>query len=510
MRRLSALLTVAACGGLPSSLSAQDGIDACEVEESRSLNAIGRGTPYQVVFLGGPVIRCTGGLRITADSAVMTEQTKITEFIGRVDYQDTAKALTTDYAQYHGRERRLIAQGNVVLTDVQTGSVITAPFLDYYQASDTRPDELVLISAGRPRAVMIRTPAADSLARDTTVIDADAMEIHGQTRFVGRGNVEITRAGTKAYAGSSEFVQGGGTMRLIGEARIESDSLRMAGDSIVGETTDDEEFRELRAWGRAATLDGEAVDIEAPWIRILLVDGVVDRLIAAVPGAAPAAAVLAAADTLPPDTVAVAPDTLGLAADSLALATDSLGADSLGLEPERVPLPVPTGAPGAAEGPRARAVSADFRLLGDSIDALAPGRVLERVVAVGHAFGERLLPDDTLSAGLPEVARRDWLEGAVIRATFTEAPEMRPDTAADRVLESVTAIGEPARSIYRRIDPADPGTGYSISYLLARRIRIELAEGEVQDVEAESAQGLYLQPRVAGAVGTGGTPVVRR
>jgi LptA/(LptD N-terminal domain) LPS transport protein len=466
----------------PGAASGQEP-DACDILDSRGLNVINRGSPFQVVFLGGPVIACPGGVRISADSAVMSESTRITEFIGRVNYQDTVKALTTDYAQYHENDRRLVAQGSVVLRDLEAGSVVEAPFLDYYQTSDTRLEELVRMSAGRPRATLVRDSRAEPGTRDTTIVDADQMEIHGQTRFIGSGNVEITRAGTKAYAQSAEFEQGGGTMRLTGQARIDADSLRMAGDSIFAETTEEDEFRELVAWGDSATLDGEAVDVNAPWIRILFEAGEVERLVAAVPGAAP---VIAQPDTAMADSLAIA--------DSAAVADTAVADTAVAGPPPQAPPALPAAEPRDPDAPHATAVSADFRLVGDSIDARLPGRVLDRVTAVGNAFGERLLADDTLSAALPEIARRDWMEGIVIEATFTDAPESRPDTAADRVLEAITATGEPARSIYRRLDADDPESGYAISYILASRIRILLDEGEVRDVEAEGAQGLYLQP----------------
>ena len=483
MRWHALLLVPALCTGFAASASAQ--ARDCEILDSRVLNFINRDTPYQVVFVGGPVISCSGGMRISADSAVMSESTRIMEFIGHVDYQDTVKALTTDYAQYHGNDRRLVAQGNVFLTDVKTGSVIQAPFLDYYQTSDTRAEELVLMSAGRPRATLLRERPDEPAMRDTTVVDADRMEIHGETRFLGSGNVEITRSGTKAYAQSAEFMQGGGTMRLIGDARVDGDSLRMAGDSIVGETTDDEEFSDLAAWGENATLDGESVDLDAPWIRIMFEDGEVDRLVAAVPGAAP---VIVSPDSAMADSAAVA--------DSAAAAAPP--------PPVQAPIALPPAAAPDPDRPRATAVSADFRLVGDSIDANLPGRTLERVVAVGGAFGERLLEDDSLSAGLPEIARRDWMEGTVIEATFIDAPEARPDTAADRVLDAIVATGSPARSIYRRLDEDDPASGYAISYILASRIRIQLVGGEVRDVEAEGAQGLYLQPARTAVARAGG------
>jgi lipopolysaccharide export system protein LptA len=501
MRVLAAAVCSALWLGSPVHATAQ--ARDCQILDSRVLNFIQRDTPFQIVFVGGPVISCSGGMRISADSAVMSESTKIMEFIGRVDYEDTVKALTTDYAQYHGNDRRLVAQGNVVLTDVETGSIIEAPFLDYYQTSDTRLEELVMMPAGRPRATLVRERRDEPGIRDTTVVDADAMEIHAQTRFVGRGNVEITREGMTAYAQSAEFAQGGGTMRLLGDARVDSDSLRMAGDSIFGETTEEEEFSDLAAWGDNATLDGD-VDIDAPWIRIMFDAGEVNRLVAAVPGAAP---VIVAPDTSVADSAALA-DTAAVA-DTMAVA-DTVAAADTAAAVAPAPVALPAAKPYDPDRPRATALSADFRLVGDSIDAYLPERKLDRVIAVGNAFGERLLEDDTLSAGLPEIARRDWLEGIVIEASFIDAPEQRADTAADRVLDAVVATGSPARSIYRRLDADNPSGGYAISYVLASRIRIQLEEGEVRDVEAEGAQGLYLQPvravatRVTGAPAGGG------
>src|SRR5690606_3503004 len=224
--------------------------------------------------------------------------------------------------------------------------------------------------------------------------------------------------------------------------------------SITGITTENEDFRELVAWGDTATLDGESVDVQAPWIRILFEDGEVNRLVAAVPGTAPA---IPEPDSAMADSAALA--------DSAVVADTAAVADTaqVGPPPPGPPVMLPEAKPRDPNAPRALAVSADFRLVGDSIDASLPNRVLERVVAVGNAFGERILQDDTLSAGLPEIAQRDWMEGIVIEATFADAPEAQGDSAAERVLEAITATGAPARSIYRRLDEDDPESGYAIS-----------------------------------------------
>jgi hypothetical protein len=485
------LLPVMGAALLPGHGSAQEG--ACDVESRRGeTNFINRDTPYQMAFIAAPVVRCPGGLVVIADSATHASSTNMIELVGSVSYRDSVKTLTADYAQYYARDRHVIAQGNVVLTDLQEGGVILAPYLDYYQASETRPEDLIIMHSGRPRAILVQASAADSMQRDTTIVDADGMEIRGRTHFIGQGNVEVDRAGTKGYGQYAEFMQGGGVLRLTGTARLQSDSLRMAGDSIVGETTAEEEFRELVAWGDLATLHGEEIEIDAPWIRVLFQDGEVDRLIAAVPGSSR------------PPPVVVATDSAALPANSAAIADTAVVAETSppGMQAGPPPVaPAPLADPPPARDPSAplaRAVSADFRLVADSIDALAPNRTLEQVTAVGMAYGERLLTDDSLSQALPEIAQRDWLRGDTIVATFAEAPPSETDTAAQRVLERIVAAGGPASSVYRQLDEDDPSGGYAISYLIAGRIEVDLKDGAVADVRADGqVRGIYLQPQRA-------------
>lgn len=93
---------------------------------------------------------------------------------------------------------------------------------------------------------------------------------------------------------------------------------------------------------------------------------------------------------------------------------------------------------------RARALASGFRLISDSIDVRAPGQRVERVIAVGKAYGERTV--DTLMADLPEVASHDWLRGDTIIGylrTDTIAPAPI-DTAVQRATETA---GQPGTMI---------------------------------------------------------------
>lgn len=438
---------------MPGSASGQ--ARECEVFHT------GTGTSFRdqgMTFLGGGVrFVCPGGIRIRSDSLAHIEFTGLAEFIGNVHYADSLKTLTSAYAQYVGREGRISARDNVVLTDLRTGSTIHAPFLDYFQENETRPESMVLIYSGRPHAVLVRkaetaVPPDTGPAPDTTVVDSDQMQIFGERLFVGRGNVELTRGTMKGYGNEATFDQLGDSLRLAGMARVVTEEYLLSADTIGGLLTEGEQFREVDA-RRQAKLESDELQAEAPRLRIFFQDGQVQRMVG--------------------------------------IGDRPVGADTAVAGP---PAPV------APAGGQARANSADFRLIADSIDALAPGQRLERVVAVGGAFGERITPD-SVSATRPPSAARDWMRGDTIVATFTTPPPTEADTAPDPVLDTITTVGvtDQARSLYAMPDENDPAGRLAYSYLLAYRIFVTLRAGEVANVSAQGSDGrpvhgLYLQP----------------
>jgi hypothetical protein len=447
-----------------------------------------RGTTYreqQMTFMGGGVrFLCPGGLAIRSDSLAHIEAAGLVEFIGNVSYADSVKTLTSAYAQYIGRDKQVIARDNVVLTDKKNGSQIHAPYLQYYQESETRPEPLVMIYSGRPRAILIRAP--ETAPPDTTTVDADAMEIHGERLFIGRGNVVITRGAMQAFGMEANLDQEGDSMRLSGRARIVSENYRLNGDTINALMTAENTLREVIA-RRQATVESADMEAEAPWIRILFEEGEVNRLVAV--GGRLREAAAAPAESAPREARAFDAPARG-------------GATDPALE-------------------QAKAVSADFRLIGDSIDAIAPRQQLESVLAVGTAFGERLNVD-TLSGPRPEVAARDWMRGDTILATFVAKPkpvvaDIPASTAADtakaeRMLEAIIAAGGtgPAQSLYAMPDERDASAQPSFSYILAQRIAVALKDGEVASVQAigkegQPVHGIYLQPTDSARASTPGT-----
>lgn len=397
----------------------------------------------EMAFFGRPgaTFVCKDGRRIRADSVARYRASGVVHFVGNVRYSDRDNTLNAGFVQYMERDRQAIAQTNVVLRDRETGSVIRAPAMHYYEATETRPESLVEIRQGRPHAILVQKREGES-GPDTTVVDSDAMEIHGQGRFEGRGNVVLVRDSMRGTGENVFYDRESGDLRLWVSARVETPDYTLRGDTVSGRTDDQDQLEQITAIGKA-DLDTEDVDVQAPLIRIRFADGKVNELIA-------------------------------------------------------VGLPAEEGENAITN--QAVAVSADFRMTADSIHAVAPDQQLDRVTAIGSAYGERL-GADLGNANVPALAARDWMRGDTIITTFREAPadSMAADSARGREVESVVATGgsgaSRAASLYRVQDEEDPTAPVAINYLLARRIVVVMRGGEVGTVEPDGeVQGIYLQP----------------
>jgi hypothetical protein len=439
--------------------------ERCELVRSRgTTQSFNVSTPYQVDHIPYPVFECDGGLTIQADSATFMHSTRQVSLYRNVVYADTATSLQADRAQYDSPTRHLAAQGNVVLEDLRRGSRIEGPTLDYYEAMEGRPEAIVEIPAGRPRTTVLRDVVEDGIARtDTTRIDSDALQIVGDDAFHFRGDVVIRGTDLFATSGFADFLEGGGRMVLRSLAHVEAQDVVLNGDTVIAvQDTAAGVMRSVDAMGRAR-LDAEDVDIDAPTVRTYFDAGELQRLVAVGRGGAPGAAI-----------------------------------------------------------EQAHAYSEQFNLTADSIDALMPAQLLEEVAAVGNAYGERLAEDDSTriliapvtaaDSALARMLAHDWVRGDTVRAFFADAPDTATvapgDTARERVLERILALGAPARSANRMVNEDRPDDPAGISYLTASSIVVWLEGGQVDTVEAEgNVKGVYLQPpQAAPAVAEGRGP----
>ena len=277
-------------------------------------------------------------------------------------------------------------------------------------------------------AVEDSAPVEDTVALPPYEIDAERFILEGRRYFRAGGNVVVVRDSLLTFGDSLDYDQEVGSMSIIGDARVEGHDFQLMASTVS--VTPSAGLKEELLARRQARLSGQQVDMIAPAIRMFLDNGQVDRIVAI--------------EEIPPlpgepqgiDTEGLSP---GDAARVLARAeaatreTDSLAvADSLF---------------------RPSVAAAQFNLSGDSIDVLSPGQVLDLVTAVGAARAEGQ-PDDSVAAhGLPEVARRDWMEGDTIYARFVtpgSADSTATPDSADAAPDSADAAAAPT--------PAPPPT----------------------------------------------------
>jgi len=545
---------------LAGPLAGQAAPRTCDTAERANFRRIRTAQGAETIFIQGPTrFLCTGGVEVRADSAVWRRTTGELELIGRVFYRDSTRTLRADWANFLGKTSTLYARGSVLLTDLESGSVVRGQRLQYEQQTEERPQARAIVQGGRPHAILY--PAGDSTGprrgpggpgmrgpgmggpgvagNDTTPpieVDAGWMEFLGTGLFRARDSVTIARGRTDAYADSAEFDQtGAGTaarLSLRRRARVVDPQYRLAGDSIDAYMADDQ-LRDVEAVGQGR-LHSQDLEVTAPRLSIGFAAGRFQDMRAWVPGrvaavlggppqrgpglgARPAGAAPATAgpparprpDTtararpvtapprpprpaapptsIPPDTTPrptprpvapkpVAPDTLaGPPADTAHRANAPAPADTAApLVPgDTATVPVeagpslPASAPAASWGLastypdslRAVATARDFRLEADSIHAVAPDQELDRVVAVGQGYGERL--GDSLGVNLPPLAAHDWIRGDTIIGYFEAdtvpaAPGPRPgDTLATRGPPADTSGARPPSMLRRPVPRGD-------------------------------------------------------
>ncbi len=471
---------------------------------------------------GGVDYRCGDGASFLADSAVVFESSNLLQLFGDVHFWDLGTELEADRADYLSDDRELRASGNVKVTDRRNGTVIRGEQLVFNRASEFRLLDRMIVYQGDPRATVYpvyrgETPESQGEGEDASPsdsgaeagvpgsiegepaspdsvppapyeIDAERFIVDGRKYFRARGGVVITRDSLRAVGDSLEFDQETGNMSLVGNPRVEDRRFVLTARhiAVLPSTGRDEE---ILARGDA-DLVGSTIVMRAPAIRVFLKDGQAARLVG----------------------VREIPELPGVNRDP---SGDSLG---LGLTPadlDRVrrlqSQSRETGAlePAAYSLSRQPSVLADnFGLMADSIDVLSPGQVLELVAAVGSARAEAVrtpageTPEDSLDAEIiPEIARKDWMEGETIVARFLppnpESGEVAASVNGSR-LESLTSTGN-ARSLYRLppsdTTPGEPVGPLALHLVAGEEITVYLDAGEVTLMEVEGqTMGYHFEP----------------
>lgn len=438
-----------------------------------------------ITYVRRPHFVCDDSVQIWADSAVAYSAEALSHLIGRVRYRDRDRELTASEARYFSNTGRLQASGRVVVTDRSDGTRVENGDLVYLRRTDYREEESMTFATGRdgarPRATLPppRPDTARGEPRDEApyTVVGDRLVFRGGSRFTAAGAVEIQRDSLLAFSDSAAYDEAAERLVLVGGARVEGPSYRVVGRTITIGTASGG-ASEIRA-RREARLTGEDLVLMAPEIRLYLADGRLERLVA-VP--------------LPAESVgARAP-----VADSTAVT------DGAGLE-------------------RPVAVAEQFELTADSLDLVASDGQVERIFASGKARSVSESRDSLNVDALPELARRDWLEGETIEITLVpRAPEdsagASPPGGAGAARPGDTIVvppraGEPtrayeierivarvnARSLYR-LPPEDTAARAGVDppavhYVVGDTITVHMRGGAVEAMEViGQTRGVHLEP----------------
>jgi lipopolysaccharide export system protein LptA len=493
MKRLPILLAaLSLCAAHPSEGVAQGGTCSLVGGDVGTYQA----PTGQVSVSGNFQVVCDGGTTIRGDSAIVYQVTNEVHLFRNIDYRDPTRTLTSDYATYSSATGRLHATGNVVFTDVARGSTLRGPELEYFRVMPGRPEAQV-IAGQRPHLTVV--PSSGE-SREPLEIDGDRITTRGENFFAATGNVIIRRSDLDADAAEATHDALAGTLNLRGDASIRGERFDLSGETV--DATLPQNRLERVVARRDAELASEKLRVDGPEIHLFFANDLLQRMVTRrLEGVRPPAT--PAADSVRPDSVR--PDSAA-----------------------PTPRPAPAAPPGEGGERPLVAATGGLVLEADSVEAVLPGQVLQRVVAIGRAHGETV---DTAGApppatgprarlarqerpAEPGIARdRDWVLGDTIVGYFARrdsaaAPApARPDTAGgpeeDVELERVVATGS-ARSFYRVREEGQPAAERpGMNYLVAREIELTLREGELDVADARGLQrGVYLDPTPPGGQGT--------
>lgn len=548
LRLLAASLMAVGCLA-PHEVAAQSG---CRFAEgSRTFRQVTLAGGSQMLYLGAPHLVCSDGVEIWADSAVAYVSQNLSHFIGNVRFEDFARELRSDEARYFTRLGRLQAQGNLIVRDLEEGSIIENGDLVYLRQTEfreqdqmtfrtwvdgIRPTALLYMKPSEPDSAEVaaeaaematgevaellegastRTPALQDsssisfVPRDTPAIrDSSSISLVLTDTAVARVPLpeEIAIAPAPATVPGAAAVQGAEAEAAPAEPdtvpyRVTGDEIFLQGNTYFRATGDVVIERDsITAYGQVAEYDQVAG-------RILLerqarVETSTYELkgrvinIGMVNGAMRNIRALRDGILTGDDLVLTAP-LIHLFLDDGAM--ERLVATPMRPDPDSVSAGVPVD---STMLERPVAVAEEFSLTADSLDVRSPGEVLERIIAVGNARGESRARDSLNVEILPEVARSDWLEGDTVIATFGEVLIVDTTTATgtrtDYRLEQLEARGE-ARSLYR-LEPTDTTKEAgvdppAIHYVTGQEILIVLADGEVDHMDVKGqTRGFHLEP----------------
>lgn len=175
--------------------------------------------PGQVHQFGGGGVwaSCPGQpTRMYADSVAWYSERNRVDFVGRVEFRDSAVTLDADRAAYFPSDERLEAYGDVRLVNRSAGSELTGPNLTYRRQVPGMRDTADLEAAARPT---VRYRAQGDESNEPYVIVGEHVRLRGNDAWAG-GAVTVERSDFAARADSAELRFGAGAGAFLGHAQV--------------------------------------------------------------------------------------------------------------------------------------------------------------------------------------------------------------------------------------------------------------------------------------------------
>lgn len=224
-------------------------------------------------FIGGGFVgHCQGeNNRLRADSAEQFQAPGIVNLYGNVVYEEPNKVqITATHATYFTREGRLYADGNVVATQLSSGSSFIGPSIEYFRSTPERPLSR-LIAPSRSTARLVEKDSSGR-AQAPTVVTANRFEDAGDSLLMAWGDVQIDREKINARSDSAAFDKISERSRLVRSAKIvnkdTAQQFTLVGDTIDLFSTDRKLNRVVARHKGVATSDDLVLTAETIDVRL--------------------------------------------------------------------------------------------------------------------------------------------------------------------------------------------------------------------------------------------------
>src|SRR5690606_15270982 len=174
------------------------------------------------------------------------------------------------------------ARGNVLVQNLETGSTVRGPAIDYHRPAAGLRDSAEMYAVGRPQVQYFEADAPAGEEREPYIIRADRLRSRGNALIWGSGQVTIDRSDLSARGDSLELDTGAGDRgTLIGSPvfrTIGEDSVALSGARIDFEL-EDRKLTWVTAAGRGHMVRADW-DLTADTIATDLENGQVVQLLA--------------------------------------------------------------------------------------------------------------------------------------------------------------------------------------------------------------------------------------